>query len=162
MLYAVLLKFRVKKNKTMEIKFRGQRIDNNEWVYGSLIYREPTPMNEKIYAAIIIFDKGLESTYNAYLELEVKPESVGQLWNPSLRVELYSGDLFTAVCSASGFSKKERRLCKADFGNDGLSVAVWHEKEWWGYGSMDFTSIEIVGNIIDNPELLESVPQHSI
>lgn len=95
-------------------------------------------------------------------QVEVKPESVGQLWNPSLGVELYSGDLFTAVCSASGFSKKQRRLCKADFGNDGLSVAVWYEKEWWGYGSMDFTSIEIVGNIIDNPELLESVPQHSI
>lgn len=55
-----------------EIKFRGLRLDGKGWVYGSLIQKEG-------YSAIVIFDKGHDAVYNAYLELEVIPESVGQL-----------------------------------------------------------------------------------
>ena len=131
----------------MEIKFRGQVLESKEWVYGGVSFSK-----SKNRFWIHTFDE------EGYMKMiEVKPESVGQLWNPSIGVQLYTGDLFTAICAASGFPKKEKRLCKADFGKDGLSVGIWFKKEWWGYGSMDFTSIEVIGNIIDNPELLEAV-----
>ena len=128
----------------MEIKFRGQVLESKQWVYGGLSFNKSQnrfwihTFNDECFMQMI----------------EVKPESVGQLWKPSLGIELYTGDLFTAICSASSFPKKEVRLCKADFGNNGLSVGVWFKKEWWGYGSMDFTSIKIVGNIIDDTDLL--------
>jgi hypothetical protein len=68
-----------------EIKFRGKRVDKNEWAYGSLIQKEG-------YSAIVIFDKGHDAVYNAYLELQVIPESVGQFIKTTGNVDIYEGD----------------------------------------------------------------------
>jgi hypothetical protein len=37
----------------------------------------------------------------------------------------------------------------------GWTVAVWHKKEWWGYGKMNYSSLEIIGNIYEHPHLLQ-------
>ena len=124
----------------MEIKFRGKSFDNN-WVYG---YYQEVDAEGKIFS--YIFWQGHPTP--------VIKESVGQLWKPSLGVELYTGDLFTAICSLSGSDVKRERLCKVNFEGKGFSVSIWHKKEWWAYSSIDFTSVKVVGNTTDNPDLL--------
>ncbi len=85
-------------------------------------------------------------------ELEVIPETVGQMWIVS-RNTVFGGDLFTAECAVSGSKDKAIRVCKVEECNEGFDVAIWFEGEWWAYGSMNFTTMKIIGNIHDNPEL---------
>lgn len=73
-------------------------------------------------------------------------------WNVSGH-ELYTNDLFKAYCSISGKKDKKVRICKVCHSGDGMSVSVWHEGEWWGYSYMDYTSMELIGNIHENPLL---------
>lgn len=153
MLYAVL--FRGVKFKIMavfEIKFRGQRIDNNEWVYG--YYVKDPKGKHRIYWQP--FGEASSNTYHF-----VKEESVGQMWKPSEGLTLFTGDLLHAECSPSGSHNKKQRLCKVVFEPRGMNVSVWHKGEWWAYGSMNFTTAKVIGNVVDNPELL-GVAQHSI
>lgn len=135
-----------------EIKFRGQRIDNNEWVYG--YYVKDTKGQHRIYWQP--FDDASSNTYHF-----VKDGSVGQMWKPSEGLTLFTGDLLQAECSPSGSNNKKQRLCKIVFEPRGMNVVVWHKGEWWAYGSMNFTTAKVIGNIVDNPELL-GVAQHSI
>lgn len=81
-------------------------------------------------------------------------EPLMQKWNPSNGLEVYTGDLFTAVCSPSGSNKKIERICKIDFDGRGMNVSVWYKKEWWHYGSINFTTFKNIGNIYDNANLL--------
>jgi len=128
-----------------EIKFRGKRIDNDEWVYG---YFVKTPNGEcRIYWQP--FSDATQNTYHV-----VDPETVGQRWEKSLK-EIYTGDLFTAICSPTMVKKKEKQICKAGFSGDGLSVSIWYKGQWWAHGYMDYTSMEIIGNIHQHPHLLK-------
>lgn len=130
----------------MKIQFRGQRIDNNEWIYG---YYVQTPKGEhRIYWQP--FEEASNNTYHI-----VKEDSVGQMWEPSEGLIVYTGDLLTAECSPSGSKVKRERICKVDFNRDGMSIGVWYKNEWWHYQSMNFTTAKVIGNIIDNPELIE-------
>ena len=143
-----LIRFFKTKNNKMEIKFRGQKIDSKEWVYGNLVKTE----NGQCFIFNFHFIPALSCPSDKFIE--VKPESIGQLWNPSLRIEFYTGDLLTAICSPSGSNVKKERLCKVGFSGNGMQISVWHKKEWWLYQSMDYTSIKVVGNTTDNTDLL--------
>ena len=58
-----------------EIKFRGKRVDNGEWVYGSLIVD-----GEKRFISHIgiVPINGNETYYQKRIDVEVIPETVGQ------------------------------------------------------------------------------------
>ena len=81
-------------------------------------------------------------------------EDLMQLWNPSIGLEFFPGDLFLAECSPSGSNKKKERICKVSFSGKGMSISVWYKGEWWAYGSMNFTTAKIIGNISQNSNLL--------
>jgi hypothetical protein len=122
-----------------QIKFRGLRVDGKGWVVGSLL--GPHAGNKSTY---IIGCNGSD--------FEVKPETVGQLWSPSIGLEFYGGDLFKAICSVDdagegdGLKKKERTV-KITETQKGFSVSVWHLDNWWAYRTMDFTTFKPIGNI---------------
>lgn len=78
-----------------------------------------------------------------------------QMWQPSHGLSLFTGDLVLADCSPSGKKKRKSSLCKISSKGGGMGVSVWYKGEWWAYSSMDFTSMEVIGNIYENPELLE-------
>ncbi len=120
-----------------EIKFRGKRLDNGEWVYGFLIQYE-----NGWFICNFIGD--------AY-QYEVDPSTVGQFTGLKDKngKEIYVGDL----------------VAVADYANwEGLYKIIWDEKNLMymledAFGDREklceFEEYLVKGNIYENPELLE-------
>ena len=127
--------------------FKAKRIDNGEWVQGALF-------NGESHCII-----GQEIKFSPYTEHECK--IVG-----------HEVDRDT-ICQCTGLKDKngkliwENDIIKCKFG---IAVAVWDKSEWriklvkdniWRkdlhyWVVEDNQRTEVVGNIFDNPELLES------
>lgn len=125
-----------------EIKFRGKRLDNGEWLYGSLLVSHFKDDKKERY-----FITQFSGNYT--FEHEVDPATVGQytgLKDKNGR-EIYEEDIlfdesgvYAVVCYSMG------TFC-VDFGE--------------GFDLQYFTDgiheiCDVVGNIHDNPELLKT------
>lgn len=159
----------------MEIKFRGKRSDKKGWDYGYYIKHlgiQPSPMDTA----------PLDSEYKHYLMMdgtadwrmerntvhcEVIPETVGQFTGIKDKngKEIYEGDIvkchkftqelgenlgvyegekeFIAKISFSIYGGTQVELVNGNF------MFVWEFEEGWHE-----ESLEVIGNIYDNPELL--------
>ena len=127
-----------------EIKFRGKRIDNGEWVYG--FYFETFTGSPMI---LVMYDHILRCS-EIY---QVEDGAVGQftgLFDENGK-EIYEGDVLGRQSHWSHY---------VGF-NDGSFVAIPCEKvqeiNWvWHPLKQDVAELwEVIGNIHDNPELLE-------
>lgn len=125
-----------------EILFRGKRIDSGEWAEGYYV-----PMGEYHY----ILTGRLELV--PYLDFEhflVNPETVGRFSGLTDRngVKIFEGDIVNVKarsCSFTGcviyWSEEARYACKT---KSGTRYAICARFEF-----------KVIGNIYDNPELLE-------
>lgn len=129
-----------------EIKFRGKRLDNGEWVVGDLIENQ---------GRFFIYHATSETTIEddddgriSIVAVEVAPATVGQYTGLKDKngKKIYEGDV---VKWNDKYPPKVILwfVCQFDAGNDSCSMPLLALK--------DKCPIEIIGNIHDNPELLK-------
>lgn len=130
-----------------EILFRGKRKDNGEWVYGNYAV---TDNNEKQH---FIFQ-------NKAFEFEVVPETVGQYTGitDDNGKKIFEGDILGVTNDDTDYDYITKvyldcdTLCVDVQGQDydytsiGFAIEIWDD---------ECDQVEIIGNIYDNPELLE-------
>ena len=124
-----------------EILFRGKRIDNGEWVEGSLLAWPDG-------SAEICYDN--PENDDEFLKSIVYPETVGQ---------------YTGLTDKNGKKIFEGDIVDIIPENEEVGIIEWADDEamfmlnsdgWYANFDNYYSSdVEVIGNIHDNPELLE-------
>ena len=128
------------------IKFRGKRLDNGEWVYGSLTQSETNDKNGEPFMVSYIapfIPVASEGGFELVKMDRVKPATIGQFTGLTDKngKEIYEGDIirhkdmvkpYHVIYDGHQFTP-----------NDGFR-SLSYPKHW-----------EVVGNIHDNPELIK-------
>ncbi len=143
-----------------EIVFRGKRVDNGEWVYGVPI---------KKYGKTYIIDVGQSFLYSTYHKksvndfltrvYEVVPKTVGQYTGLTDKngKKIFEGDILKIYPDCDYLEDFE--ISKV-YSYNGVLCVDYHTSEYdataigFAY-DIDETEFEVIGNIHDNPELLE-------
>ena len=140
------------------IKFRGKRVDNGEWVYGSLRTDYLTQQKESGLRMCFIYN---QDRYNLDLnDIKVYPETVGQFTGLTDKngKEIYEGDIINVTNKGIYNGNRvvvfdESLLCY---------VLVWAELiDSWNGTQHGTTFLKVssgikcnlIGNIHENPEL---------
>ena len=125
-----------------EILFRAKDKDNGEWVYGYYAHFET--IREVLYViytdCVDDYSVGLLANYS-----DVKPETVGQFTGLTDKncVKVFEGDIVRIFDGEyfSGVVKYSNE--QGSFTVDDTSLHYW------------VSDIEVIGNVHDNPELLQ-------
>ena len=132
-----------------EIKFRGKRVDNGEWIDGSLV------IDKNGGCQIIDYADHVRDCYTWH---EVLPESVGQYTGLKDRSgkEIYEGDIVQYSNSMeNGKAIVKYQSCTFVFDwfeQNTSSPSIIAESMSYFQCSAE---LEIIGNTIDNPELIK-------
>jgi len=144
-----------------EIKFRGKRLDNGEWIYGP--YSEFEHNEDKSHKHYVIIVAPLLEDPTLPILYEVNPETVGQFTGFEYKNgrKIYEGDYCRLINSGGWTGYGVVQFV------DGCFELLFKEPLWDSslrcYRQQDYLkcwivncAIEIIGNIHDNPELLDS------
>ncbi len=139
-----------------EILFRGKRKDNGEWVYGYYVC-----LNEKSHR---IYTGYAETDCGDYYPdfYEVDPETVGQYTGLTDKngTKIFEGDIVKreyTLWHSETKRTRETQIGVVSYSNKECGFCldkVCNLRKPW-----DGDTIEVIGNIHDNPELLESEVQ---
>ena len=137
-----------------EIKLRGKRVDNGEWVYGDLIQSKPNRADGKHSSWIIektIMPFGAISTPTEKF-IQVIPETVGDYTELKDKngTEIYEGDIVQSEATFYDIHRTFKTVIKWD--ND-IENDSFGEPLTVGYCIIGH-SLEVIGNIHENPNLL--------
>lgn len=141
-----------------EILFRGKRKDNGEWTYG---YYCPKPYSHFPCEATIFPSETIDRDWHGE---RVDPDTVGQFTGLTDKngTKIFEGDIVAGTAYSSecigvivwideigGFGVRYRsREDPTSWENSSILKAV-------SMGRQDNYAAQIIGNIYDNPELLE-------
>ena len=145
-------------NTLERAKYRGKRVDGGEWVYGSLIQlNNQCYIEESKNGDLHDIDYGMGLT-------QVHPKTVGQLTGLTDKngVDIYEGDICSFIdcwdtSTESGYdfqeysNQGEIHFCNEFFGWDITKREQDREDVFIP------SEMAVIGNIHDNPELLEVV-----
>lgn len=141
-----------------EILFRGKRLDNGEWVYGDLVHVE-----NKSYISYY-YESPLSTFINELIEY-VDMSMVGVA--PFIEVDLTTIGQYTGLTDKNGkkifegdivvvpLSGKPAKGIVEYFKTDICGFAVITQPQYSNYVLQKNYAYEVIGNIHDNPELLE-------
>lgn len=127
-----------------EILFRGKRVCNGKWVFGSFVSPNmiTAPMGEEIYGSDIV-DPETVGEYTGLTDKNGKKIFEGDIVR--YRPEYWSEPHWSVVeYCADKWNYPAFDLKDHDYEGNGLQFA--HEEGIW---------LEVIGNIHDNPEFLE-------
>jgi len=135
-----------------EIKFRGKRIDNGKWIYGSLIIEE-----DSIADAFKYFIK----PFNFLKGKLIVPETVGQYTGCKDKngKEIYEGDIVLIDGEDSFLGIEQQYVVRYDSMNASYCFETNNGDKIYliRFGNPDFfikNKVEVIGNIHENPELI--------
>lgn len=146
-----------------EYEFRGRRVDNNEWIYGSLVVANDNINNGKCYILPHITDFSYGDNGNRCrigCFIEVDGSTVGQYTGVKDKndVKIFEGD----ILQGNWYSYEEPT--DSIFGIveyfEGWCAFIIHDHEMdvlaelTGNGSYHY-DFEVNGNIYENPEILQ-------
>jgi uncharacterized phage protein (TIGR01671 family) len=141
-----------------EIKFRGKEITTNEWVYGNLVSGYEYNTTDKLYTRIVnqTEEQKKEGEFTSY---EVIPETVGQfigLYDKN-RVEIYKGDIITGHFLFNPDLITDKFIVQWNEEEASYEMKIIDEKDLscFYFTDGDVADIKVIGNIYENPELLE-------
>ena len=139
-----------------KIKFRGKPTENNvsyfekeEFAYGFLVID-----NDQYYILLDVLDNIKRDDYVTYM-VEIKSETIGQYTGlkDKNEKEIYEGD----IIEIKGYSNKGyntglvKEIYVVEFKDFCWSCGI---KSLLNLATINWASIEVIGNIYDNPELL--------
>lgn len=140
-----------------EILFRGKRLDNGEWVDGSLVHRTQfygNPDNKYF----ILTDGEFDCDY--YDAPQVDPDTVGQYTGLTDKngMRIFDGDIIRIECT-DGYIPEIYGPYEVRWHSEWLKWVYSNEEDKRGYffedlGELTYEDCEVIGNIHDNPELL--------
>lgn len=135
-----------------EILFRGKRIDNGKWVVGNLFI----PDNPETPTQICIGTNVIRITY------DINPETVGQYTGLTDKndTKIFEGDIISIPFEEDRYPYEENVIhyenAEVYFDTERYGWYVRYSDDdslsIWEYDDRD---IIVIGNINDNPELLE-------
>ena len=152
------------------IKFRGKRLNNGEWVYGSLTQSETHNKNGEPFMVSYIapfIPVGSECGFELVKMDRVTPTTVGQFTglHDKNGTPIYEGDIVEHPYIDPIFGD----LVEMKDGKGVKSVVVFHEGAFCvRYGEDVFyyldqftrhNHIEVISNVFDNPELMKGGEQ---
>lgn len=124
---------------TREIKFRGKKFCQDEWIYGSLITRGERGADGNF------IDTGRGECY------PLQQDTIGQFTGLHDKdgKEIYEGDIVRTLVSRLNATKNKQ------YRNFVIRYDAPHF--WNGYDTLLMSEwrMEVIGNIYDNPELLK-------
>jgi len=134
---------------TREIKFRGKKIDTGEWVYGNYAF---SSVNGKHQITV----ETLDGCKHYYVYHPVNPETVGQYTGLKDKngKEIYEGDIATIAWHPEEPLKKIKNLWVVRYSGWQFSAEP-NRETLKPYGATLAETLEVIGNIHDNPELLK-------
>lgn len=141
-----------------EILFRGKQIDNGEWVEGYYA-AEPYTKNTYNYGYILENEKDLFAKKSWLVDSRTVGQFTG-LTDKNGR-KIFEGDILQGFWYCEGVRAKVVWIDDAatfgilySFRKSGEKTA-WLNSSWYKFTSESPCFPEIIGNIYDNPELLE-------